>query len=35
MTDSFWAQVNESALQQGDYLTDCAVPIFIDPTVGP
>lgn len=35
MTDSFWAQVNESTLQQGDYLTDCAVPIFIDPTVGP
>src|SRR5437762_7440159 len=35
MTDSFWGQVTESTLQQGDYLPDCAVPIFIDPTVGP
>src|SRR3989441_1470660 len=35
MTDSFWVQVTESTLQQGDYLTDCAVPIFIDPTAGP
>lgn len=31
MTDSFWVKVNESTLRQGDYLTDCAVSIFLDP----
>jgi hypothetical protein len=27
--ESFWIQVNESNLRQGDYLTSCLVPISI------
>ncbi len=33
MAESFWVKINESTLRQDDYLTDCAVPIFLDPTV--
>ena len=33
MTESFWVKINEPTLCQGDYLTDCHVPIFLDPTV--
>ena len=33
MPESFWVKVTESNLRQGDYLTDCDVPIFLDPTV--
>ena len=33
MIESFWVKVTESNLRQGDYLTDCAVPIFLDPSV--
>jgi len=33
MVESFWVKVAESNLRQGDYLTDCAVPIFPDPSV--
>jgi len=33
MAESFWNKVTDSHLHQGDYLTDCAVPIFLDPTV--
>ncbi len=33
MAESFWVKVTEPHLRQGDYLTDCAVPIFVDPTV--
>jgi len=32
MVESFWVKVTESNLRQGDYLPDCAVPIFLDPT---
>ena len=35
MAESFWVKVNEQTLRQGDYLTDCHVPIFIDQSVGP
>lgn len=31
MAESFWVQVTESNLRQGDCLIDCAVPIFRDP----
>ncbi len=33
MTESFWVKVTDSNLRQGDYLSDCAVPIFLDPAV--
>lgn len=33
MVESFWGKVNEPTLRQGDYLPDCYVPIFLDPTV--
>lgn len=33
MGESFWDKVNEPTLRQGDYLPDCHVPIFLDPTV--
>ena len=33
MAESFWDKVNEPTLRQGDYLPDCHVPIFRDPTV--
>ena len=35
MAESFCVKVNEPTLCQGDYLTDCSVPIFLDPNVGP
>ena len=35
MAESFWIKVKESNLQQGDYLTDCAVPIFRNPKFTP
>lgn len=35
MVESFWVKVNEPTLRQGDYLPNCHVPIFLDPTVGP
>ena len=35
MAESFWVKVKESNLQQGDYLTDCAVPIFRNPKFTP
>lgn len=35
MIESFWDQIDGSSLSQGDYLPDCNVPIFLDPTVGP
>ena len=31
MAESFWGKVTVSNLRQGDYLTNCAVPIFRDP----
>ena len=33
MSDSYWIQVNEPTLRQGDYLKDCRVPLFLDPAV--
>ena len=33
MAESFWIKVTDSNLQQGDYLLDCAVPIFRDPKI--
>lgn len=34
MSDSYWVQVNEPTLRQGDYLKDCFVPLFVDLTEG-
>lgn len=34
MSESYWAQVNEPTLRQGDHLRDCCVPIFVDPSDG-
>ena len=33
MTESFWDKVVGSQLRQGDYLSNCAVPVFLHPTV--
>jgi len=33
MSDSYWIPVNEPTLRQGDYLRDCRVPLFLDPSV--
>jgi hypothetical protein len=33
MSNSYWVQVNEPTLRQGDYLRDCRVPRFLDPSV--
>jgi len=35
MVESFWGKVTDSNFRQGDYLTDCAVPIFCDPKIAP
>ena len=31
MTESVWEKVVDPQLRQGDYLTDCYVPVFLDP----
>lgn len=33
MSDSYWVQVNEPTLRQGDYLRDSRAPLFLDPSV--
>jgi len=35
MAASFWSKVADSNLRQGNYLLDCAVPIFRDPKITP
>lgn len=33
MSDSYWVQIKEPTLRQGDYLKDCRVPLFLDPSI--
>jgi hypothetical protein len=35
MAESFWVKITDSNLRQGDYLNDCAVPIFRYPKLTP